>query len=87
MLYLAGADPYRGDQLGGLDLSTDGLRRRDRRVLGALRERGIPGAVLLAGGYALRVTDTVSIHVNTVREALRALRAGTTAGEGATRAG
>lgn len=86
-LYLAGADPYRRDQLGGLDLSLDGLRRRDRRVLGALRERGIPGAVLLAGGYARRVADTVSIHVSTVREALRALRAGTTSGEGATRAG
>lgn len=87
VLYLAGADPYRRDQLGGLELSLDGLRRRDRRVLTALRERGIPGVVLLAGGYALRVSDTVSIHVDTVREALRALRGASTAEEGPVRAG
>lgn len=74
VLYLAGADPYRGDQLGGLSLSRDGLRRRDRAVLAALGERGIPVAVLLAGGYAARVEDTVSVHEATVREALRARR-------------
>lgn len=71
-LYLAGADPYRGDQLGGLALSLRGLRRRDRTVLRELRRRGIPGAVLLAGGYASRLEDTVSIHAATAREAARA---------------
>lgn len=74
VVYLAGADPYRRDQLGGLGLSLEGLRRRDRRVLLSLRDRGIPAAVVLAGGYAVRVEDTVSIHVDTVREALNALR-------------
>lgn len=75
VLYLAGADPYRRDQLGGLDLSREGLLRRDRVVLRSLRERGIPAGVLLAGGYAVRVEDTVSIHAATVREALEAHRA------------
>lgn len=74
VLYLAGADPYRRDQLGGLGLTREGLRRRDRLVLDGLRERGIPAAVLLAGGYAVRLEDTVSIHVATVEEALRAAR-------------
>lgn len=74
VLYLAGADPYRRDQLGGLDLTREGLMRRDRVVLRSLRERGIPTAVLLAGGYAVRVEETVSIHASTVRVALDALQ-------------
>ncbi len=81
-LYLAGADPYRGDQLGGLGLTLEGLRRRDRRVLGALAERGIPGVVVLAGGYATRVRETVSIHAATVEEALAALRGPASGGAG-----
>lgn len=64
--YLAGADPYREDQLGGLGLTIEGLRQRDNAVLEAARRRGIPVMVTLAGGYARRAEDTVSIHVNTV---------------------
>jgi acetoin utilization deacetylase AcuC-like enzyme len=67
--YLAGADPYRDDQLGGLSLSFDGLRRRDAVVLSALRAAGAAVVVTLAGGYARRVDDTVAIHVATIEEA------------------
>ncbi len=67
--YLAGADPYREDQLGGLWLSLEGLRRRDERVLGTLADAGVPAVVLLAGGYAWKLDDTVEIHCNTVRAA------------------
>jgi acetoin utilization deacetylase AcuC-like enzyme len=70
-LYLAGADPYRDDQLGGLALTLEGLRRRDATVLRLLRERSIPTAVTLAGGYAHQPDDTVEIHCGTVREAAR----------------
>ena len=70
VFYLAGADPYREDQLGGLGLTLDGLRRRDRLVLSASRRHGVPAAVTLAGGYALDTDDTIDIHCNTVREAL-----------------
>ena len=66
LFYLAGADPYREDQLGGLALTLDGLRRRDRLVFEMARGRGVPVAVTLAGGYARRVEDTVRIHVNTI---------------------
>ncbi|MGH9359297.1 MAG: histone deacetylase family protein [Terriglobia bacterium] len=69
IFYLAGADPYREDQLGGLRLSLDGLERRDRLVFEAARSRKIPVVVTLAGGYARRVEDTVRIHFNTVRAA------------------
>ena len=71
VLYLAGADPYREDQLGGLGLTIEGLRRRDRLVLEACSERGVGVAVTLAGGYALDTNDTIEIHCNTVREAAR----------------
>jgi acetoin utilization deacetylase AcuC-like enzyme len=68
--YVAGADPYRGDQLGGLSLSLDGLRERDRRVFGACREVGANVAVMLAGGYAIDLQDTVRIHTQTAEEML-----------------
>jgi acetoin utilization deacetylase AcuC-like enzyme len=74
VLYLAGADPYERDQLGGLALTMDGLRRRDARVLETARARGIPVAVTLAGGYAANERDTIEIHVNTVREAAKQMR-------------
>ena len=70
IFYLAGADPYREDQLGGLGLTVAGLAERDRIVFAMARERGIPVAITLAGGYARHVEDTVAIHVNTIRVAL-----------------
>lgn len=69
VFYLAGADPYIDDQLGRLSLSRDGLRRRDRRVFAALRAAGVPVVVVLAGGYARQLDDTVAIHVATIEEA------------------
>jgi acetoin utilization deacetylase AcuC-like enzyme len=68
VLYLAGADPYQDDELGGLALTLDGLRLRDRMVLEAARERGIAVAVVLAGGYAYHLEDTVTIHAATIEE-------------------
>ena len=71
VFYLAGADPYEDDQLGGLRLTRDGLRLRDRMVVAAARAAGVPLVVTLAGGYARRVEDTVAIHVATIEEASR----------------
>ena len=70
IVYVAGADPYEGDRLGGLKLTKEGLAARDRMVIGAARHAGIPVAVVLAGGYAADVNDVVDIHVATI-EALR----------------
>ena len=69
LFYVAGADPYREDQLGGLHLTLEGLVQRDRLVLESARRRKIPAHVTLAGGYAVQVEDTVTIHANTVRTA------------------
>ncbi len=75
IVYLAGADPYEHDQLGGLALTMTGLERRDRLVFETARKAGIPVAVTLAGGYARKVDDTIAIHVNTVRTAREVFRA------------
>jgi acetoin utilization deacetylase AcuC-like enzyme len=69
VFYLAGADPYEDDQLGGLRLTRDGLRQRDRLVVEAVRKAGISLVITLAGGYARRVDDTVAIHCATIEEA------------------
>jgi acetoin utilization deacetylase AcuC-like enzyme len=66
LFHVAGADPYREDQLGGLALSIEGLQQRDRLVYDHARRHGVPVAVTLAGGYARRVADTVRIHINTI---------------------
>jgi acetoin utilization deacetylase AcuC-like enzyme len=66
LFYVAGADPYREDQLGGLALTMEGLARRDALVFDYARRHEVPVAIALAGGYARRVADTVSIHVGTI---------------------
>jgi len=66
LFYVAGADPYREDQLGGLSLTMEGLARRDALVFDYARRNGAPVAITLAGGYARKIEDTVSIHVNTI---------------------
>ena len=74
ILYLAGADPYEKDQLGGLSLTKAGLKERDKLVIESARSLAIPVAVALAGGYSLEIKDTVDIHLNTVRIAQRVQR-------------
>ena len=73
--YLAGADPLEGDRLGRLALTKAGLRRRDEVVLERLAAAGVPVCVVLAGGYAEDVRDTVDINVGTA-EAVAARMAG-----------
>jgi acetoin utilization deacetylase AcuC-like enzyme len=66
LCYIAGADPYREDQLGGLSLTMEGLKKRDELVFRVARARNIPVMVTFAGGYARKIEDTVAIHCNTV---------------------
>lgn len=74
VVYLAGADPYMYDKLGGLCLTMDGLRQRDEFVIGECVSRNIPVAVLLAGGYAIKTEDTVTVHCNTCEVAYSMLQ-------------
>jgi acetoin utilization deacetylase AcuC-like enzyme len=72
VFYLAGADPYEGDRLGRLKLTIEGLRERDRVVFEACRARELPVVVAMSGGYAPDVDAIVTIHANTIREAVHA---------------
>jgi len=66
LIYLAGADPHEGDRLGRLKLSMAGLAARDRLVLDAAAQRGLPVAIAMAGGYGRDIADTVAVHFQTV---------------------
>ncbi len=76
LIYVAGADPYLEDQLGGLSLTFEGLRERDRLVIGTGLRTNIPVASVLAGGYAANVADTITIHANTAAVAKELLASG-----------
>ncbi len=65
VFYLAGADPHEGDRLGRLKLSFEGLRQRDQMVLQWAREKRIPLAMAMAGGYGKDIADTVQVQINT----------------------
>ena len=73
--YLAGADPHENDRLGRLKLSASGLAERDRRVLAALRERAVPVAISMAGGYGRDIHETVAIQARTIALAAQSWRA------------
>jgi acetoin utilization deacetylase AcuC-like enzyme len=70
VFYLAGADPYEGDRLGRLELTIDGLRRRDELVLSHCRHHRIPVAITKSGRHAPDVDAIVAIHTNTIRTAV-----------------
>jgi acetoin utilization deacetylase AcuC-like enzyme len=78
-IYLAGADPFEGDRLGRLSVTKRGLAERDRMVLESCRDRGIPVAVTMAGGYARDVEDTVDVHLQSIKRASDLLQARATA--------
>ena len=71
VFYLAGADPYEADRLGKLKLTIDGLAERDRFVFSACRARAVPVVITMSGGYCPDVDAIVTIHCNTIREAVR----------------
>ena len=61
--------------LGRLDLTLDGLRRRDRLVLRAARDRGLPLVMTLGGGYAKPIELSVTAHLGSWVEARLAFSA------------
>jgi acetoin utilization deacetylase AcuC-like enzyme len=71
IMYVAGADPYKEDRIGGLSLTKEGLRKRDEFIYNQAISYAVPIAVVLAGGYAYREEDTVDIHYNTIISGLR----------------
>jgi len=68
--YVAGVDVAAGDRYGKLALSEEGIRLRDRCVIDAVRSRGMPLVIVLAGGYASTRARTVELHAHAIREAV-----------------
>lgn len=65
VMYQAGADSYKDDQLGLLKLTIEGFKKRDEMVMERCKKAKVPVAITLGGGYAVKVEDTVQIHYNT----------------------
>lgn len=63
-MYVAGSDPSASDALGDFDISEAGMLERDRTVTDLLWGRGIPMAVVTAGGYG---ESSWRIHFNYFR--------------------
>lgn len=66
-IYIAGADPYKGDRLGKLCLTKAGLRTRDEMVFKACHERNLPIAVVMGGGYCPDIATITAIHFQTIQ--------------------
>lgn len=70
VFYLAGVDVAAGDRYGKLSLSEEGIRRRDRWVIEAVRSRDLPLTIVLAGGYAATRARTAELHAHVFRESV-----------------
>ena len=73
IVYIGAADPYEHDRLGRLSLTEAGLETRDRTVYRWAKDRGLPVAAVMAGGYAPDVAASAGIHFNTVRAGVEEL--------------
>lgn len=69
IFYLAGVDVVAGDRYGRINLSREGLLKRERYVLGSIRELSIPTVILMAGGYASTPELTADFHADVHRVA------------------
>ena len=62
MFFNAGVDPHAEDRLGRLALSDAGLAERDRTVIGRFRDRDIPVACVIGGGYSRDIDALARRH-------------------------
>lgn len=67
IFYQMGVDPLKEDALGKLNLTFDGLMKRDYQVLNYAKKYNIPISLALGGGYAKPIELTVQAYANTYR--------------------
>lgn len=67
VFYLSGVDILETDKFGKLKVTLQGCKRRDEIVFTLLKEKGIPCAVAMGGGYSPQVKTIVEAHCNTFR--------------------
>jgi acetoin utilization deacetylase AcuC-like enzyme len=62
VFYLGGIDPLETDHFGRLSLTKKGLQRRDEIVIRKVVDQDLPLVLLLSGGYAPTLKETVLAH-------------------------
>jgi acetoin utilization deacetylase AcuC-like enzyme len=67
ILYQSGVDGLASDRLGRLSLTLEALEHRDQAVLQGAKQRSIPIAITMGGGYSDPIGPTVEAHVQTYR--------------------
>lgn len=65
--YLSGVDILETDKFGKLKVTMQGCAKRDEFVFSTLKQKGIPVAVAMGGGYSPKVKDIVDAHCQTFR--------------------
>lgn len=67
ILYDAGVDIYRRDDLGHLDISIEGIYARDHFVLDYAKQHGISVAAVIGGGYQRNLSRLILAHAQLLR--------------------
>ena len=65
VFYQSGVDVLASDTLGKLQLSPDGVRQRDERVISEAKQAGVPLVVTIGGGYSKPIELTAQAHATT----------------------
>ena len=71
IIFVSGADIYKGDRLGRLSISKKTIERRDQLLFKQAAKFSSNVATLMGGGYANDIKDIVDIHFNTVIQAYK----------------
>lgn len=71
VIYDAGVDIFEYDPLGLLNISLDGIRRRDAYVINAVRDADIPLATVIGGGYDSDQEALARRHAIVIEEAVK----------------
>ena len=67
IFYLSGVDILESDRLGTLDLTLNGCKERDLKVLNLAHLKGIPIQCSMGGGYSNDIRIVVEAHANLFR--------------------
>ncbi|WP_166113825.1 histone deacetylase [Pseudoalteromonas sp. Z9A5] len=70
ILYNAGADIYTKDELGLLNVSLNGVYKRDLFVLNFCKQHQIPLMCALGGGYQCNLTKLINVHKQLFKAAI-----------------
>lgn len=69
VIYDAGVDIHQNDDLGHLNVSTQGVYQRDCLVFSHCAKKGLPIAAVIGGGYQRDIAALVDIHLQLYRAA------------------